>query len=70
MTSRTFSGGRGLNSRLSGNQQVQFDDVGDNDYNDLVVSVNKGTFTDGGKLYNAPQTETGTAPYDPSDPNN
>jgi len=70
LTGKSYSGGRGLNQRLSGNQTVQFDDVGDNDYNDLVVSVNKGTFTDGGKLYNAPQTETGTAPYDPSDPNN
>lgn len=69
MTARTFSGGRGLNFRLAGDQTVQFDDVGDNDYNDLIVHANKGFFSDGGKLYNAPQTETGAAPYDPSDPN-
>ena len=37
MTARAYSGGRGLIFRKSGNS-IQFDDVGDSDYNDLVVS--------------------------------
>ena len=53
MTNRTYSGGRGLNFRLSGTQTVQFDDVGDNDYNDLVVSCDKGTFSQRGKIWTA-----------------
>ena len=53
ISSKTFSGGRGLNQRLSGNQTVQFDDVGDNDYNDLIVSVNKGRFEGSGSTYKA-----------------
>ena len=40
----TFSGGRGLNRRLSGNT-LEMDDVGDNDYNDLTVTPDEGTFT-------------------------
>ena len=40
----TFSGGRGLNRRLSGNT-LQMDDVGDDDYNDLTVTPSQGRFT-------------------------
>ena len=43
-SSATFSGGRGLNRRLSGNT-LQMDDVGDNDYNDLTVTPSQGRFT-------------------------
>ena len=32
---------------------MQFDDVGDNDYNDLIVSVNKGRFEGSGSTYKA-----------------
>ena len=53
MTNRTYSGGRGLNFRLNGSQSVQFDDVGDNDYNDLVVSCDKGTYSQRGKIWTA-----------------
>ena len=52
MTNRTYSGGRGLNYRQSG-QSIQFDDVGDNDYNDLVVSCDKGTYSQRGKIWPA-----------------
>ena len=48
LTNRTYSGGRGLNYRKSGNQ-IQYDDVGDNDYNDLVVSFSSNiTINDNG----------------------
>ena len=48
MTNRTYSGGRGLNYRQSG-QSIQFDDVGDNDFNDLVVNFsNNITILDNG----------------------
>lgn len=43
-SSATFSGGRGLNRRLTGNT-LEMDDVGDNDYNDLTVSPDQGRFT-------------------------
>ena len=51
ITNKTYSGGRGLNQRLSGNERVQFDDVGDNDYNDLQVWVNRGYFIANGSTY-------------------
>ena len=54
MSNRTYSGGRGLNYRQSGSQRVQFDDVGDNDYNDLVVDVNKGYFNNNGRWWQNP----------------
>ena len=60
LTSKTYSGGRGLNQRLAGggptSQRVQFDDVGDNDYNDLQVWVDKGYFSDNGSTYHAAGT--------------
>ena len=49
MTGRTYSGGRGLNYRVSG-QSIQFDDVGDNDFNDLVVNFSSNiSFSENGK---------------------
>jgi len=48
LTNRTYSGGRGLNYRSSGNQ-IQYDDVGDNDYNDLILSFSSNvTINDNG----------------------
>jgi len=48
MTARAYSGGRGLNFRKV-DRQIQFDDVGDNDYNDLVVSFSSNvTINDNG----------------------
>ena len=50
VVNKTYSGGRGLNMRLPGSpypytaKSVECDDVGDNDYNDLTFSVNKGYF--------------------------
>ena len=54
MSNRTYSGGRGLNYRQSGSQSVQFDDVGDNDFNDLIVSVNEGYFNNNGQWWQNP----------------
>ena len=51
MTGRTYSGGRGLNYRVSG-QSIQFDDVGDNDFNDLVVNFSSNiSFSENGKYW-------------------
>ena len=51
MTAKAYSGGRGLNSRISG-QSIQFDDVGDNDYNDLVVSFSSNVgITNNGEVW-------------------
>ena len=54
MSNRTYSGGRGLNYKQSGSQSVLFDDVGDNDYNDLTISVNKGYFSHNGQWWQNP----------------
>ena len=54
MSSRTYSGVRGLNYKQSGSKKVLFDDVGDNDYNDLVVNVNQGYFTNNGQNWQNP----------------
>jgi hypothetical protein len=54
MSSRSASGGRGLNYRMASAQYVQFDDVGDNDYNDLIVHVDKGYFTNNGQNWQNP----------------
>jgi len=43
-TGSTASGGRGLSFRLSGNT-LELDDNLDNDFNDLTVTPNEGTFT-------------------------
>ena len=51
MSGKSYSGGRGLNSRIRG-QQIQFDDVGDNDYNDLIVSFSDNvSITNNGEVW-------------------
>jgi len=57
LTYKTYSGGRGLNSRLGeGNRRVEFDDVGDGDFNDLTITCDIGIFSDNGNTW----TATGT----------